>query len=479
MDNKTLPSYYSAVVVINPMGEVLLGRRTEDGIWTTPAGSAEPGELDPAKTACRELFEEAGIPADFRFLQKVKSVDTANGKICHVYLYVAPTGIITSSKLDPDQEVKKWKWFSIDQIPNDLQNDKRRFDSVREAYMKFHNINKSSLIETLEKGGKLASVGEVRTFAGGQYQKMGDGSWKPYKHKEEKQLEAMEAREAAQKEPNPKDKLTEKLAEKKAVSVAQQHLSDLKNGAIVTEKKLRNDKPIFTTVDQAISNGYTVEEFREAGNFFYDRAEKLKTILERSEAAGSKVEPAFEQIIKENFKIGKLFFIQANRIETRQDKANPQVKKSTVMMGYADGAEISTGAFAIEYGKAQETGLLDRFQLAMQDYNYGDLPIVIDLEAGDLHLVKVEEGLYSGVFKQRTIVPEGELIDTAKVRIERMTLPSLVMFCIAKNWTMGQIAAPEVIPEIAQIMPEPPQDTPVDSIDRKIKLLELLDKLLN
>lgn len=481
MDNKTSPSYYSAVVVINPMGEVLLGKRKEDGIWTTPAGSSEPGEMDPAKTACRELFEEAGIPADFRFLQKVKSVDTANGKVCHVYLYVAPTGIMTSSKLDPDQEVKKWGWYSIDQIPKDLQNDKRRFDSVREAYMKFHNINKSELAESLEKGGKPAQTGEVRTFAGKQYQKMGDGSWVPYKHKEEKQIEAIEAKEAKDKKPNPKDKLAEKLAEKKSVSIAEQHLADLKNGAIVTDKKLRNEKPIFTTVDQAIANGYTVEEFREAGNFFYDRAEKLQVIVDRYQDSGVKVEPAFKQIISENAKIGKQFFSQANVIEGRQDKAKLAVKKSTVMMGYADGAEINTQAFAVEHEKAQETGLLDRFQLAMADYNYGDLPVVIALDAGDLHIVKVEEGLYSGVFKQRTLVPEGELMDTAKVRIERMTLPSLVMFCIAKNWTMAKPAPIEAMPEPVNAIyaPEPILEMPVNPVDRKLEMLRLLDKLLS
>src|SRR5690606_6228697 len=211
LNTQNKPPFYASVVIIDSIGRVLLGKRKEDGLYTPPGGSAEEGE-SPEKTAVRETFEECGIAIDPRFLQKLPSIETRDGKLCYCLLYVSSVGNTATSKLDPYQEVRTWKWFPMDQIPDALRDDPRRFESVRNAYMKFKGITKGLTNKLkahsedcecivldksdkyctcgLIKGGKPASVGEVRNFGGKQYQKMGDGSWKPVKPPEENQPEA-------------------------------------------------------------------------------------------------------------------------------------------------------------------------------------------------------------------------------------------------------------------------------------------------
>lgn len=479
MEQKPSPNYYAATVVINTSGEVLLGKRKEDGIWTTPGGSAEPGEESPAKTAVRELFEEAGIPADHRFLQPLQQIATRNGKVCHVYLYVAPTGIMTTSKLDPDSEVGNWKWFSMDKLPSTLKDDPRRFESVRTGFMKFHGINKS-LEESLEKGGKPAQVGEVRNFGGKQYQKMASGDWKLYVHPEEKQLEAEQNKN---KVVSLTDKLKNKIEEKKEVSASEQHLSDLENGAVVPNQKTRSEKPMFTQVEAALAHGYSAQDFREVGNFFYDRAQKMAENISKLEQTGQKVDPNFEKIKKVNLKYAKAFISQANRIDDRQAKTKAGMKKSTVMMGHQDGAEINTSDFSIDNNSAAQTEWLDRVSMIMEGYQYGEVPRVIPMDTGDLYLVKVEEGLYSGAFKSLTQVEDGILEDNAKVRIERMTLPSLVQFCIAKEWIrpFRDVTPVQEIQDLT-VKLEAPMTEPVtveSDLDKRLRFMDLLSKLLS
>ncbi len=59
--SKSLPTRRVAVVAVcGPDGEMLWGKRADDGKYTTPAGHLNPGE-EPAEGAARELWEEAGI----------------------------------------------------------------------------------------------------------------------------------------------------------------------------------------------------------------------------------------------------------------------------------------------------------------------------------------------------------------------------------------------------------------------------------
>lgn len=50
----------AAAVVVNDRGEVLLHRRSDNGLWWLPGGSIEPGE-NPADAVVREVWEETGV----------------------------------------------------------------------------------------------------------------------------------------------------------------------------------------------------------------------------------------------------------------------------------------------------------------------------------------------------------------------------------------------------------------------------------
>ncbi|HSE05355.1 MAG TPA: NUDIX domain-containing protein [Methylomirabilota bacterium] len=47
-------------IIVNPAGEVLLQRRSDDGEWGLPGGAMEPGE-EPAETLVREVREETAL----------------------------------------------------------------------------------------------------------------------------------------------------------------------------------------------------------------------------------------------------------------------------------------------------------------------------------------------------------------------------------------------------------------------------------
>lgn len=332
------------------------------------------------------------------------------------------------------------------------------------------------LTNNLEKGGKPAQVGEVRNFSGKDYKKMADGVWKPVVHEEQKKLNEMEE----SKEKSPRQKLQEKLEDKTSVTMAEKHLNDLQNGSILENKQTRSGKPVFTSVDSAIASGYTSADFREIGNLFYDRAQTLEEGMSRMEQSGQKVESTFKKIKDINLKLGKQFIAQANHIDDRQAKTKASVAKSVTSMGHNDAAEINTASFATELQASKNEGWwLEHIHNIMDGYQFGDVPRLITLSKGDLYLVKVDDGLYSGLFKTVTPVENGVLEDNAKVRLERMTLPTLIQFCLAKQWMEPYVApAPQPIEPIQNLTtalqaPEP------SVIDKKIQILELLNKLVN
>lgn len=47
-------------IVVNAAGEVLLQRRSDNGLWGIPGGAIDPGE-EPADAIVREVWEETGV----------------------------------------------------------------------------------------------------------------------------------------------------------------------------------------------------------------------------------------------------------------------------------------------------------------------------------------------------------------------------------------------------------------------------------
>lgn len=126
--------FYTGIVVVNSKkNKVLLGKRSEDGIWTSPGGTSEKGEF-PTETAIRELKEESNIDIDENMLIKLNVQKSHNDKMVFVYyIDIDPSEYKISSKQDPDEEVPKWNWFSFDDLPNGLMKDEERFLSVISA----------------------------------------------------------------------------------------------------------------------------------------------------------------------------------------------------------------------------------------------------------------------------------------------------------------------------------------------------------
>lgn len=129
----------SAVVVrddLDPPGRpyVLLGRRSDTGRWSLPAGIVEPGE-QPATTILRELMEETRIVAHVDRLALLRTdpdITYANGDVCQ---YVSLTFRCTYRSGDAevgDEESTAVGWFPLDDLPTELDDQQRsRIETAR------------------------------------------------------------------------------------------------------------------------------------------------------------------------------------------------------------------------------------------------------------------------------------------------------------------------------------------------------------
>lgn len=167
-------SFYVGLVVMNKFGQILLGKRIEDGIWTGPGGGSDPGE-NPMETAKREAFEEAGLDLNNCIIKELPTLEAGNKKPVFCYLVHTP-GTHTLVELDPDNEVKKWDWYWPTEIPKDAKKDENRYKNILNAIMKFKGIKKSlsELNEYLAKG-KAMPIGTVRTWGKNQFVKRAEG----------------------------------------------------------------------------------------------------------------------------------------------------------------------------------------------------------------------------------------------------------------------------------------------------------------
>lgn len=91
---------------------MLWGTRADDGLETTPAGHANPGE-PPNKAARRELFEEAGILVPLSALVHLATVQVPDGPLVSAFRVDLPAQVQADSSQDPDHEVPEWRWESV------------------------------------------------------------------------------------------------------------------------------------------------------------------------------------------------------------------------------------------------------------------------------------------------------------------------------------------------------------------------------
>lgn len=107
----------SLVLVFNPEGKLLLGKRNDNGRYTTPGGHANPGE-SPKRAAIRELLEETALVPDS--LAPLKSYHI--GPTTINFFKGTSSDALTTGAFDPDEECSEWFWCPVPLPSNVVKN---------------------------------------------------------------------------------------------------------------------------------------------------------------------------------------------------------------------------------------------------------------------------------------------------------------------------------------------------------------------
>lgn len=101
-------------------GRLLLGKRKGfgEGTWGLPGGNMEFGET-MLEGASRELAEETGLIADFKFINLTNGREQVEvNQYIHIG-FLAENVQGEPQLLEPDH-VYEWQWFEIDHLPENI-----------------------------------------------------------------------------------------------------------------------------------------------------------------------------------------------------------------------------------------------------------------------------------------------------------------------------------------------------------------------
>lgn len=125
----THPLWLSGVSAVVLRGKhVLLVKRSDTGAWTPVTGIIDPGE-QPADTAVREVYEEAGVVAVPERLVKVHVTDPVvyeNGDRAQYLDLVFRCRWESGDPAPLDGENSEARWFSLDELPTVSENMRAR-----------------------------------------------------------------------------------------------------------------------------------------------------------------------------------------------------------------------------------------------------------------------------------------------------------------------------------------------------------------
>ncbi len=122
------PARRVATVAVMHGPHLLMGKRRDNGKWTTPGGHADEGE-DLHSAAARELEEESGIKAEHHELHPLaepKTVTNDKGEKVQVqpFSHHVDDRPDTSMKQDPDAEVHRWTWIDTSRgLPDHIKKN--------------------------------------------------------------------------------------------------------------------------------------------------------------------------------------------------------------------------------------------------------------------------------------------------------------------------------------------------------------------
>ncbi len=135
MDHKpqTTPKIAVNAIVFNDQGEVLLAKRTDNGLWCIPGGHVDLRET-LANACLRELREETGLEAEVIKLVGVysdpqNSLHIAQGPEWHT-IRVSFLCKITGGTIRPSEETSEIKYFKANQLPSLITDHVRRIQDA-------------------------------------------------------------------------------------------------------------------------------------------------------------------------------------------------------------------------------------------------------------------------------------------------------------------------------------------------------------
>jgi ADP-ribose pyrophosphatase YjhB (NUDIX family) len=125
-DDPAAPRANSIVVAVtaavqNPLGELLLIQRTDNGLWALPGGAQDLGE-SVVQAARREVREETGIEVEITRLSGIYSdprhvIAYDNGEVRQEFslcFHAKPVG----GELRTSSESREARWISRDSLPD-------------------------------------------------------------------------------------------------------------------------------------------------------------------------------------------------------------------------------------------------------------------------------------------------------------------------------------------------------------------------
>ena len=127
----------AGAIIVNEKGEILLGKRTDNGFWDYPAGSMELGESFE-ECARREVEEETGIKCGkMEYLMDLSGKQTFYQYPNGDQIYGAGILFICSDysgEMKPqEEEVAEQRFFAIEELPDNLPPNKEHiFKKIRE-----------------------------------------------------------------------------------------------------------------------------------------------------------------------------------------------------------------------------------------------------------------------------------------------------------------------------------------------------------
>ena len=117
--NSLVPSVN--VVVTNPVSDILMIRRTDNGNWAVPGGAIDLGE-SVAQAAVRETFEETGIECEITGIVGIYSdprhviLYTSNGEVRQEFSIVL-TARALGGQPTPSSESSEVRWVPVSEVP--------------------------------------------------------------------------------------------------------------------------------------------------------------------------------------------------------------------------------------------------------------------------------------------------------------------------------------------------------------------------